>query len=138
MPDGAAFCPRCGRRMIAAPSAAGRSGRLQDNFAAALAYITFIPAIILLLQKSYKKNHFVRFHAWQSIFFAIAALVIAVVLRIVFYLLALISGLGYLLASLLVLVTCIGWVILWLVALIKAFQGEFFRLPVIGHFAEKV
>lgn len=110
---------------------------LQDNLAGAVAYITFIPAIIFLLQRSYKKNHFVRFHAWQSIFFAIAALVIAVALRVVFYILALLSGLGYLLASLLVLVTCIGWVILWVVVLIKALQGEFFRLPVIGHFAER-
>ena len=138
MPEGAAFCPRCGRRMIAVPSAAASSGLLQDNLAAALAYITFIPAIIFLLRKSYKSNHFVRFHCWHSIFMVAAGVVLGGVFRIVFDFIALIPGIGYLLASLMVLASCVGWMILWLVVLIKAFQGEFFRLPIIGHFAEKV
>jgi uncharacterized membrane protein len=124
--------------MIAVPSAVGTIGWLHDNFAAALAYVTFIPAIIFLLRKPYKSNHFVRFHSLQSIFLAGAAVVVGVVLRIVFDLVALIPGAGYLLASLVVLVTCVGWVILWLVVVIKALQGEFFRVPIIGHFAEKV
>lgn len=124
--------------MIAVPSAVGGMGSIGDNFAAALAYLTFIPAIVFLLRKSYKSDHFVRFHCWQSIFMAVAAIAVGIVLRIVFALLALIPVAGYLLGSLVVLVTCLGWVILWLVVLIKAFQGEFFRLPIIGHFSEKV
>lgn len=124
--------------MIAVPSAVKGMGSIGDNFAAALAYLTFIPAIVFLLRKSYKSDHFVRFHCWQSIFMAVAAIAVCIVLRIVFALLALIPVAGYLLGSLVVLVTCLGWVILWLVVLIKAFQGEFFRLPIIGHFSEKV
>jgi uncharacterized membrane protein len=31
----------------------------------------------------------------------------------------------------------LGWVILWLVLLVKALQGETFRLPWIGNLAEK-
>jgi len=116
----------------------GRTGWLDDNVAAALAYITFIPAVIFLLLKPYQKNHFVRFHCWQSIFMAGAAVVLGVALRIVFLLLAFIPTVGYLLGSILVLVTSLGWTILWLVAVIKALQGEFFRLPIVGHFAEKV
>lgn len=124
--------------MIAVPSAVGSTGSLPDNFAAALAYLTFIPAIVFLRRKSYKSNHLVRFHCWQSIFLALAAVVVGIALRIVFDLLAFIPIAGYLVGSLVVLVTCLGWVITWLVVLIKAFQGEFFRLPIIGHFAEKV
>ena len=105
--------------------------------AGALAYITFIPPIIFLLRKPFKTNPFVRFHSRQSIFLAIAAIVVGGVLRIVFALLGVIPHIGYLMAWLIVLVTFMGWWILWLVALIKAFQGEFFRLPIIGHFAEK-
>lgn len=124
--------------MITAPSAVATMGGLKDNFAAALAYVTFVPAIIFLLCKSYKSNHLIRFHCWQSIFLEVAGVVVGIVLRIVFELLALIPVAGYLLGSLVVLVTCLGWVILWWVVMIKAFQGEFFRLPIIGHFAEKV
>jgi uncharacterized membrane protein len=35
-------------------------------------------------------------------------------------------------------VAVLGWGILWLVLLVKALQGQSFRLPVIGSLAEKV
>ena len=41
---------------------------LTDNAAGAIAYITFIPAIIFLAIPPYNTSPFVRFHAWQSIF----------------------------------------------------------------------
>jgi uncharacterized membrane protein len=137
MPDAAAFCPRCGRRMIAAPGAARGTGFLPENFAGALAYITCIPAIVFLARKPFDQNHFVRFHSWQSIFMTVAAVVFGLALRIIFALLGFIPHLGYLLGWLAVLVTMLGWAILWAVALIKALQGEFFRVPVIGDIAEK-
>lgn len=137
MPDAAAFCLRCGRRMIAAPGAVGRTGFLPENFAGALAYVTFIPAVVFLLRKPFSQNHFVRFHAWQSISMTIAALVTGIALRIIFAVLGFIPHLGYLLGWLAVMVTTLGWMVLWLVAMIKALQGELFRLPVIGQFAEK-
>lgn len=124
--------------MIAAPATMGPTGFLKDNIAGALAYITFIPAIVFLLKKPFKANPFIRFHSWQSIFLAIAAVVVGLVLRIVFSFLGFIPHIGYLVAWLIGMVTFVGWWILWLVALIKAFQGEFFRLPIVGHFAEKV
>jgi len=34
-----------------------------------VAYITIIPAIIFLVMEPYNKNKFVRFHAFQSLFF---------------------------------------------------------------------
>jgi len=138
MPDAAAFCPGCGRRMIVAPAAVGSTGLLKENIAGALAYITFIPAIVFLVRKPFKANHFVRFHSWQSIGLAVAGVLAAIALRIIFYVLGLIPWIGHLLAWLAVLVISLGWVILWLVVLVKALQGELFKLPVIGDFAEKV
>jgi len=137
MPASAAFCPGCGRRMIAVPAEVASTGILKENLAAALAYVSFIPAIVFLRVRPFKHNRLVRFHSWQSIFFAIAGALAAIVLRIVFFVLSLIPRFGYLLGSLVVLVVGIGFMILWLVALIKAFQGELFKLPVIGDFAEK-
>jgi len=120
------------------PAAAGPTGFLKENVAGALAYVTFIPAVIFLRVKPYSQNHFVRFHSFQSIFFLVAGVVSAAAMRLIFSLFSLIPRFGYLLASLAVLVVVLGWVILWLVSMVKALQGELFKLPVIGGFAEKV
>lgn len=137
MPDAAAFCPGCGRRMIAVPGAVASTGFLKENVAGALAYFTFIPAVVFLRMMPFKRNHFVRFHSFQSIFLTLAGVLVALVVRLVFPLLALIPWLGYLLAWLAVLLISLAWGLLWAVAVVKAFQGELFKLPVIGGFAER-
>jgi uncharacterized membrane protein len=162
MPDSVAFCPGCGRRTWVpgqdAPKAAARPPATdiratnpaadiapasipagpKDNLTAAVAYITFIPAIFFLLIEPFKRNRFVRFHSFQSIFLAVATIVVVVAMRILYSLLAMIPVLGYLLAWLLLAVMLLGWVILWFVLLVKALQGETFRLPWIGTLAERV
>ncbi|MGO9650455.1 conserved membrane hypothetical protein [Candidatus Sulfotelmatobacter sp. SbA7] len=137
MPDEAAFCPGCGRRMIAVPSAVASTGFLKENVAGALAYITVFPALVFLRMMPFKRNHFVRFHSFQSIFLTIAGLAIVVGLRLCFAVLTFIPRFGYMLAWLVVLLVALAGVILWLVVVVKAFQGELFKLPVIGGFAEK-
>lgn len=138
MPDVAAFCPGCGRRMIDAPAALGRVGFLSENVAGALAYVTFIPPIIFLWRNPFRQNHFVRFHSLQSIFLVLAGVVVAIALRLAFFVLSLLPKIGLLLASLVVLLAAIAWFILWLVTLVKALQGELFKLPVIGGLAERM
>jgi uncharacterized membrane protein len=137
MPASAAFCPGCGRRMIAVPAAVATTGFLKENIAAALAYVTFIPAIIFLQVRPFNRNRLVRFHSFQSILLAIAVFVAGIVLRILFFIFSLIPRFGYLLGSLAVLVVALGFVILWLVLVVKAFQGEMFKLPGIGNIAER-
>jgi len=119
------------------PSAVASTGLLKENVAGALAYLTFIPAIIFLRVMPFKRNHFVRFHSFQSIYLLIVGLLAALVMRLVFSLLALIPWLGYLLAWLAVLLVVLAGVVLWAVAVVKAFQGELFKLPIIGDFAER-
>jgi len=137
MPEDSAFCPGCGRRMIAIPGAVASTGFLKENVAAALAYFTFIPAVIFLLAMPFKRNHFVRFHSFQSILLLLAGLLIALVTRLLFQLLTVIPRLGYLLAGLMVMLISLAWVLLWAVTMVKAFQGEFFKLPFIGDIAER-
>ena len=71
IPDGAT-CPRC--PVAAAPgSATAPSGAgLSDNLAGALAYLTIIPAIVFLVIEPFNRRRFVRFHAFQCIFFWVA------------------------------------------------------------------
>jgi uncharacterized membrane protein len=137
MPLDAAFCPRCGFRMIAAPATATATrGFLPENVAAALAYLTPIPAIVFLRLKGFQRNHFVRFHSFQSIFLTIGSIVLAVAVRILFWMLSLIPRLGYLAGSLAVLLCGLGLLILWCVVVVKALQHELFKVPVIGNLAE--
>jgi uncharacterized membrane protein len=113
------------------PPAMSQSG-LSDNAAGGLAYVTIIPAIIFLVIAPYNRNSYVRFHAWQSIFFTIACIVIDIAVGVV----ARMPFIG--------LMTLFIWpllgllfLIVWIILLIKAFNGERFKLPFIGDLAEK-
>ena len=105
-----------------APPAA-QSG-LSDNAAGALAYVTIIPAIVFLLVEPYNKNSFVRFHAWQCIFLGITAIAIQIVLGII-------PVIGWIILPF----ASLGILIVWIIALVKAFKGEKYQLPIIGKYA---
>jgi uncharacterized membrane protein len=113
------------------PTTVGQTG-LSDNAAGGLAYITIIPAILFLAMAPYNRNSYVRFHAWQSIFLTIACLAIDIALMVVGRL----PFLGFMTLFLWPLVGLAIFVV-WIIALIKAFNGERFKLPVIGDLAEK-
>jgi uncharacterized membrane protein len=108
---------------------------MEENLASALCYIPII-GIIFLVMEPYNKNRTIRFHAFQSIFYAIAWIVISIVLGILGGVLAI--GLGMyaiwgLLSRLVSLALFVGWIIL----VYKAYQREKFLMPVIGPLAEK-
>jgi uncharacterized membrane protein len=163
MPDNVVFCTSCGRRIwvpgddtdtspaialekttaavnVSSDRASTTSIQTspKDHLIAASAYVTFIPAMIFLSLEPFKRNRFIRFHSLQSIFLAAGAIVVALAMRLLYSLLALIPVAGYLLAWLTVFVVFLGLLILWLVLLVKALQGEMFKLPVIGKLAEKL
>lgn len=108
---------------------------LSDNAAGAIAYITFIPAIIFLLVAPYNQKPFIRFHAWQSILLTLAAIVVDIVLTIVLgiTLLFLPFSLHFLLWRLIEL--C--WLAIWVICVFNAYNGKRFKLPLIGDLAEK-
>jgi len=108
-----------------APTPAPSTSGISDNTAGLLAYITFIPAIIFLVTAPYNTNKFVRFHSFQSIGLAVVSVAASVLWSI--------PVLGWIAAPLLHLAIFIGWI----VCLIKASQGQKFKLPLIGDFAEK-
>lgn len=129
--------PRVGSVWTASPPAANKPTRLTDNLIAALAYVTFIPAIVFLLIPSLRRSRFIRFHSWQSILFTVGTVLVALVVRMLFSLFLLIPAIGFLMAWLSMTVVTLGVAILWLVLLIKALQGEAFYLPLIGSLVEK-
>jgi len=137
IPAGATACPACsqsaGTTATATATATQTAGSgLTDNVAGMLAYVTIIPAIIFLVMEPYNKNKFIRFHSFQCIFVGIVFFVLGVGLSI----LSVIPFLGLITVPLGVLLL-IGGLVLWLILLLKANQGQMFKLPVIGDMAEK-
>jgi uncharacterized membrane protein len=117
---------------------------LDENIAALLSYVFgWVSGLIFFLIE--KDSRLVRFHAMQSILLNAAALVVGIVLWIAWAILAIIfSQVSDVLASLvsfvlglLILVFYIGLLIAVVFCLIKAYQRQYFKLPVIGNFAEK-
>lgn len=137
MPESAVFCPGCGRSMQVAARAQGKVGFLPENVAGALAYFTFIPAAVFLFLEPYKKNRFVRFHSIQSLLLWIAAILVAVALKLGGLLVFMIPVVGPLVLVLISVFLGLAAFVVWLVLVVKALQGEIFKLPALGDFAEQ-
>jgi len=160
MPATAAFCPGCGRPMRGQstpgqsmpdqsvpadsmpgestetePRAQGRVGALPENIAGVLAYFTFIPAVVFLALDPYNKNRFVRFHSVQCLLLWLASGLFAIALKLASVVLFIIPVLGPLLVYLVSTVVALAAVVIWMVLVVKAFQGEMFKLPLLGDFA---
>jgi uncharacterized membrane protein len=137
MPDTAAYCPGCGRVMRPVERARGTVGALPENLAGALAYCTIIPAMVFLFVEPYSKNRFVRFHSFQCLEVSLVTLIVGALLRVVGFILFFVPGLGHLLIWLLSMVVTLAFFAVWVVLVVKALQGEMFKLPVLGDFAEQ-
>ncbi|SRR6266481_7321702 len=117
---------------------------LDANIAALLAYLLgLLGGLIFFFIE--KNSRFVKFHAMQSILFNVVVGVVAIVLTIVVTILTLVissisSSLGFI-VSMLSLLFWLGFglviIITAIMLLIKAFQGQMFKLPIIGNMAEK-
>ena len=134
MPADAAFCPGCGRPMRTETSAQGKVGPLPVNLAGALAYFSFVPAIVFLFVGPYRKNRFVRFHAMQSILFFGGLTVIRIILGFIGALG--LPFLGFFVGLLGIAVGIIG-LVGYILLLINGFQGKYYKLPIVGDYAEK-
>ncbi|MDD4980908.1 MAG: DUF4870 domain-containing protein [Candidatus Omnitrophica bacterium] len=98
---------------------------MNANIAAVLSYLLgFASGIIFYLLE--KENKFVRFHAMQSIVTFGFLWVLSFVIMVV-------PSLGWVIARFIYLIE----VILWVILMFKAYQGEYFKLPVAGDIAEK-
>jgi uncharacterized membrane protein len=109
---------------VTPPYSPAATGGLSENTAAALSYLTFIPAIIFLVMEPYNKSQFVRFHAFQCIAFCVVSFVLHFVLIFI-------PIVGWILSALLSLL----FFVVWIITILKASKGEWFKLPVIGDFA---
>ena len=111
-------------------------GILPETLAGALAYFLLL-AIFFLLVEPYKKSRFVRFHSFQCLGVCLAAVVVGASLRVVGFLLFFIPLVAPLLLLLVSMVVSLAFFAVWVVLVLKALQGEMFKLPLVGDFAER-
>ena len=110
---------------------------IEPNVAAALSYVLgLITGIIFLVLE--KDNRYVRFHAAQSIATSVIIIILGIGISMLSSLLVFIPVLGWLAVLILTLGLSIGTFILWVLLMIKAYQGEEWELPVAGGFARKM
>ena len=154
VPAGSAFCKQCGRPVAAAQSSAPgapppvqhsnpgtgapATAGLADNVAGALCYVLgWVTGIIFLVVD---KRHNVRFHAAQSI-------VVFGGISVIYWIIASIFatsiafgsiGLGWTFGFVLLRVVQLISIVLWIFLMLKAYQGEQFRVPVAAEIADSL
>ena len=133
------------------PPSGTKSGMgLEPNIAAAISYIWIVGLIFFFIEK---ENRLIRFHAMQSVLYGLLWTVVMIVLMIVNVIIAIVATAGAAAAgsaggiiSLLVwLISMVIWLVVPLaylggliLAAVKAYQNQWFKLPVIGNMAEKI
>ena len=161
--DEALFCPQCGSaapgvgvqdayetseatlaevrgpdavpRVATSEPLAGEELPIPENIAAVLAYMTVIPAIVFLFLEPFKRNLFVRFHAFQHLFLWLAGFAFGIAAAIVWTVLQLIPFMRVLVFPFAGLIG-LAWFFIWLLLVVKAYHHEMFKLPVVGDLAE--
>ena len=139
MIPGSAFCASCGQPASLVATEGGgttvTAQKMPSNLAGALCYLAgFVTAIIFLVLDPYRYDRFVRFHAFQSLFFSVAWIAWYIALGILESLLPWpwfrrVAGLSMFVSLALY---CVA---LWL--MYRAYSKERFKLPILGDLAEK-
>lgn len=143
------FCAKCGTPVAAeaqgavppspaAPAAPAQAAGMTENMAAALCYLlTVLTGILFLVLEPYNRNKNIRFHAFQAIFLFCASVVVWIAATILNIALGTLPVIGWMFGMLLNMVIGLGFFVLWLLLMYKAYNNEKWVLPVIGPLAEK-
>ena len=111
-----------------APGANGSTMSLEPNIAAGLSYIFgWVTGLIFFLLE--KRNRFVRFNAMQSILLSVVFTVFWIFISMVSAILPFFWYLNDLVS--------LGMFVTVIIMLVNAFQGKYFKLPIIGDYAER-
>jgi len=139
-----AFCPSCGKLTNPSPavppannaqvSAAPGAG-VERNVAGFLCYLLgFVTGIFFLVADPYRRDRFIRFHAFQSIFLSVAWFAAYWMLAVLVMVLpGVLWRVGWLLHS----AVGLGFFVLWVFLMYKAYNHEEFKVPFLGDLAAK-
>lgn len=98
---------------------------LQENTAAVISYFgLFFLSVFFVFNE--KHSNFVRFHAMQSTILFLSLLVIVIIFRYIPF--------GWIVNIVIGIIA----ILLWIMLMVKAYRKEYYKLPIIGDFAEKL
>lgn len=119
---------------------------LEANLGAALCYLAnficclgLVLAVVFLVTE--KENRFVKFHAVQSLFLVATQIAVSIVVGILGLIVSMVLDMVHLSFVGWILVFCLRAVLflifcaIWIIAGIKAYGGQSYKLPLIGDFA---
>jgi uncharacterized membrane protein len=121
-----------------APGPKSQSTGLPSNVAAAIACIPLIGGIIFYILE--KSDSFVRFYAMQSITFGVAWIIFDVISKILFAVFGSIPAIGGILVFFWAIIAAlihIAFLVVWIIAMVKAFTNVRWEIPYIGPIARK-
>jgi uncharacterized membrane protein len=115
---------------------------LDNNIGALICYLNIclpfglIYSIIVLVTD--KTNKLPRFHAFQSLLLSAIGIVFGIVINIISAVAAAAnSGILAMLVGLIAIVIGLGLLLMVIFAAFKAFQGQIFKIPIIGNLADQ-
>jgi uncharacterized membrane protein len=120
------------------PIGSSTSTGLPSNVAAALACIPLVGGIIFYVLE--KRDPFVRFYAMQSIVFGGAWIlfnIASAIIRAVFLAIPGIGGILFFFWSIVAALVHIAFLVIWIIAMVKAFTNVRWEIPYIGPIARK-
>lgn len=148
--DDTRFCRTCGsptelKAGVDQPAAVaimplrGDTGlkKMDTNVVGALTYLAgFVTGFTFLVLEPYKSNSFIRFHAFQSIFFNLAWFAFWIAWMIFSAMLtSLTAGVSGLIALPLTIIFTLAGFGIWVFLMYEAYQQKLFKLPLLGKLA---
>ena len=111
---------------------------LEPNMGAVLSYVLMVPPVMpLIMLLLEKENKFVRFSAWQSLFFGLFVIAGIAGLELLAFAAGHIARPFEVLLNALIFIAGAGSAMTWVYLIIKAYQGTAVRLPIVGDEAAR-
>ena len=115
---------------------------MDPKIAAGLAYLIGIVGLIFFFIE--KQSRFVKFSSLQAIFLHFGFAIVEFILFIPYIILVAATASSSAGGGIILLFSClfglvgVAWFVGWLVAMIQAFQGKYFKFPLIGNWADSI
>ena len=134
--DSTSVCPKCASENSGSSSGSGAGDiGLEENIASLLCYVgLWVTGLIFFFIDKRPK---VRFHAAQSIVVFGGLQILYIVLTEVFFSIFRFNSLYSFEGTLIRLLQLVG-LVLWILLMVKAYQGEKFKIPVAADIAESI
>lgn len=114
------------------------AGTMQHD--AAMVFLSYFGIFALIPYLTVKDDDYVRWHAKQGLTYTVLFVALVVVLSILTVIFGFIPVIGGVVSALLGIVLSLGSLacfVIWIIALVKAFGGERWKIPLVGDLAER-